>query len=181
MTGIKLHDFNCGLKAYKRQVVKSIEVFGEMHRYLPVLARQAGFHRIGERVVRHQARRYGCSKYGWERMGKGYLDLLTVLFITRFGKSPMYLFGGGGTVMFLIGGAIAVWLIAHKLILQGQGLPVRQVTDQPLFFLALVMALVGVQLFIAGFLGELIGRQSADRNRYLIDDKIDVDNIKISE
>ena len=180
MTGIKLHDFNCGLKAYKKKVVKSIEVFGEMHRYIPVLAKQAGFSRIGEKVVLHQARKYGCSKYGWERMMKGYLDLLTVLFITRFGKSPMYLFGGSGTVMFGIGGVIAVWLIVHKLVLQGRGLPVRGVTDQPLFFLALVMAIVGVQLFIAGFLGELIGRRSADRNRYLIDDKIDVDNIKIS-
>ena len=181
MTGIKLHDFNCGLKAYKKKVIKSIEVYGEMHRYIPVLAKKAGFNRIGEKTVLHQARKYGCSKYGWERMMKGYLDLLTVLFITRFGKSPMYLFGGSGTVMFLIGGLIAVYLIVKKLVLQGQGLPVRAVTDQPLFFLALVMAIVGVQLFIAGFLGELMGRQSADRNKYLIDDKIDIDNIKISE
>jgi len=172
-TGIRLHDFNCGLKAYKRQVVKSIEVFGEMHRYIPVLAWQAGFHRIGEKVVKHHARRHGHSKYGWERMIKGYLDLLTVLFITRFGKSPMYIFGGSGTVMFVAGGAIAVYLIGRKLILQSHGLPVRGVADQPLFFLALVMAIVGVQFFIAGFLGELIGRASPDRNRYLIDDKID--------
>ena len=181
MTGIRLHDFNCGLKAYKKKVIKSIEVFGEMHRYIPVLARQAGFTRIGEKVVEHHARVHGCSKYGWERMMKGYLDLLTVLFITRFGKSPMYLFGATGTVMFVIGGIIAVWLIVHKLVLQGQGLPVRGVTDQPLFFIALVMAIVGVQLFIAGFLGELIGRQSADRNRYLIDEAIDVDSVKISK
>ena len=181
MTGIKLHDFNCGLKAYKKKVIKSIEVFGEMHRYIPVLAQKAGFTRIGEKVVEHHARKHGYSKYGWERMMKGYLDLLTVLFITRFGKSPMYLFGGSGTVMFLIGGAIAVWLIVHKLVLQGRGLPVRGVTDQPLFFIALVMAVVGVQLFIAGFLGELIGRQSADRNRYLIDEAIDVNNITISD
>ncbi len=181
MTGIRLHDFNCGLKAYKKKVVKSIEVFGEMHRYIPVLAKKAGFNRIGEKVVQHRARPYGCSKYGWERMMKGYLDLLTVLFITRFGKSPMYLFGGSGTVMFGIGGLIAVYLLVRKLVLQGQGLPVRGVTDQPLFFLALVMAVVGVQLFIAGFLGELIGRQSADRNRYLIDEAIDVNNITISD
>ncbi|MCD8185212.1 MAG: glycosyltransferase family 2 protein [Rikenellaceae bacterium] len=181
MTGIRLHDFNCGLKAYKKKVVKSIEVYGEMHRYIPVLAKQAGFKRIGEKAVQHQARKFGTSKYGWERMIKGYLDLLTVLFMTRFGKSPMYFFGGSGTVMFLIGGAIAVYIIARKLFLQAQGLPVRSVADQPLFFLALVMAVVGVQLFIAGFLGELIGRQSADRNRYLIDDKIDLDTIKISE
>ena len=181
MTGIKLHDFNCGLKAYKKKVVKSIEVYGEMHRYIPVLAKKAGFNRIGEKVVHHQSRKYGSSKYGWERMIKGYLDLLTVLFITRFGRSPMYLFGGSGTVMFLLGGLIAVYLIVRKLVLQGQGLPVRAVTDQPLFFLALVMAIVGVQLFIAGFLGELIGRQSADRNKYLVDDKIDMDKIKISD
>ena len=181
MTGIKLHDFNCGLKAYKKKVVKSIEVYGEMHRYIPVLAKKAGFTHIGEKVVQHQARKYGCSKYGWERMMKGYLDLLTILFMTRFGKSPMYIFGGSGTIMFLIGGIIAVYLIVRKLVLQGQGIPVRGVTDQPLFFIALVMAIVGVQLFIAGFLGELIGRQSADRNKYLVDDKIDLDNIKISD
>jgi len=181
MTGIKLHDFNCGLKAYKKKVVKSIEVYGEMHRYIPVLAQKAGFQRIGEKVVRHQARKFGTSKYGWERMIKGYLDLLTVLFMTRFGKSPMYFFGGSGTVMFLIGGLIAIYLITRKLILQGQGIPVRSVADQPLFFLALAMAIVGVQLFIAGFLGELMGRQSADRNNYLIEDKIDIDHIKISE
>jgi glycosyltransferase involved in cell wall biosynthesis len=181
MTGIHLHDFNCGLKAYRKKVVKSIEVFGEMHRYIPVLVKKAGFNRITEKEVHHQARKYGCSKYGWERMMKGYLDLLTVLFITRFGKSPMYLFGGGGTIMFLIGGLITLYVVIRKLVLQGNGLPVRDVTDQPLFFLALVMALIGVQLFIAGFLGELIGRESADRNRYLIDDKIDIDNIKISD
>lgn len=181
MSGIKLHDFNCGLKSYKKKVVKSIEVYGEMHRYIPVLAKKAGFKRIGERVVQHQSRKYGCSKYGWERMMKGYLDLVTVLFMTRFGKSPMYFFGGGGTLMFLIGGIIAVYLLARKLILQGQGIPVRAVTDQPLFFLALVMVILGVQLFIAGFLGELMSRQSADRNKYLVDDKIDIDNIKISD
>jgi len=181
MSGIKLHDFNCGLKAYKKKVVKSIEVYGEMHRYIPVLAKKAGFKRIGEKVVLHQSRKYGCSKYGWERMMKGYLDLVTVLFMTRFGKSPMYFFGGGGTLMFLIGGIIAVYLLARKLILQGQGIPVRAVTDQPLFFLALVMVILGVQLFIAGFLGELMSRQSADRNKYLVEDKIDIDNIKISD
>ena len=181
MSGIKLHDFNCGLKAYKKKVVKSIEVYGEMHRYIPVLAKKAGFSRIGEKVVQHQSRKYGCSKYGWERMMKGYLDLVTVLFMTRFGKSPMYFFGGGGTLMFLIGGIIAVYLLARKLILQGQGMQVRAVTDQPLFFLALVMVILGVQLFIAGFLGELMSRQSADRNKYLVDDKIDLDNIKISD
>lgn len=176
MTGIRLHDFNCGLKAYKRKVVKSIEVYGEMHRYIPVLAKQAGFNRIGEKVVQHQARKYGCSKYGWERMIKGYLDLTTVLFLTRFGKSPMYLFGGSGTVMFGIGGLLTVWIILRKLLLQGHGLPVRAVTDQPLFFLAVAAAIIGVQLFIAGFLGELMGRQSADRNRYLVDETIDIED-----
>ncbi len=181
VSGIELHDFNCGLKAYRKKVVKSIEVYGEMHRYIPFLAKQAGFRKIGEKVVRHHPRKYGRSKYGWERMIKGYLDLITVVFITRFGKSPMYLFGGGGTLMFLIGGIIAIYLIVQKLSIQSHGLAARPVTDQPLFFLALTMAIVGVQMFLAGFLGELIGRRTSDRNSYLVDDKIDVDNIKISE
>ncbi|MCC8088551.1 MAG: glycosyltransferase family 2 protein [Rikenellaceae bacterium] len=181
VSGIKLHDFNCGLKAYKKKVVKSIEVYGEMHRFIPIIVKKAGFTQIGEKVVNHSARKYGCSKYGWERMIKGYLDLLTVLFITRFGKSPMYLFGGGGTFMFLLGGVIAIWLIAEKLSIQGQGLAVRPVTDQPLFFLSLTSVIIGAQMFLAGFLGELISRQSSDRNTYLIDDVIDIDNIKISK
>ena len=167
-----LHDFNCGLKAYRRKVVKSIEVYGEMHRFIPVLAKQAGFRRIGEKVVRHRARKYGVSKFGWERMIKGYLDLITVMFMTRFGKSPMYFFGGLGTLMFLLGGATAVYLIAEKLYKQAHGLLVRGVTDQPLFYIALAAALAGVQFFLAGFLGELIGRSSGDRNRYLIDERI---------
>ena len=173
ISGIKnLHDFNCGLKAYRRKVVKSIEVYGEMHRFIPVLAKQAGFRRIGEKVVRHRARKYGVSKFGWERMIKGYLDLITVMFMTRFGKSPMYFFGGLGTLMFLLGGATAVYLIAEKLYKQAHGLLVRGVTDQPLFYIALAAALAGVQFFLAGFLGELIGRSSGDRNRYLIDERI---------
>ena len=171
-SGIRLHDFNCGLKAYRRKVVKSIEVYGEMHRFIPVLAKQAGFRRIGEKVVRHRARKYGVSKFGWERMIKGYLDLITVMFMTRFGKSPMYFFGGLGTLMFLLGGATAVYLIAEKLYKQALGLLVRGVTDQPLFYIALAAALAGVQFFLAGFLGELIGRSSGDRNRYLIDERI---------
>ena len=171
-SGIRLHDFNCGLKAYRRKVVKSIEVYGEMHRFIPVLAKQAGFRRIGEKVVRHRARKYGVSKFGWERMIKGYLDLITVMFMTRFGKSPMYFFGGLGTLMFLLGGATAVYLIAEKLYKQAHGLLVRGVTDQPLFYIALAAALAGVQFFLAGFLGELIGRNSGDRNRYLIDERI---------
>ena len=171
-SGIRLHDFNCGLKAYRRKVVKSIEVYGEMHRFIPVLAKQAGFRRIGEKVVRHRARKYGVSKFGWERMIKGYLDLITVMFMTRFGKSPMYFFGGLGTLMFLLGGATAVYLIAEKPYKQAHGLLVRGVTDQPLFYIALAAALAGVQFFLAGFLGELIGRNSGDRNRYLIDERI---------
>lgn len=168
MSGIKLHDFNCGLKAYRKRVVKSIEVYGEMHRYIPILAKQAGFRRIGEKVVEHRARRYGVSKYGWERMIKGYLDLLSVLFITKFGRSPMYIFGSLGTLMFLLGGGITVYLIATKLYLQSIGAPLRQVVDQPLFYLALTSLIVGVQLFLAGFLGELINRSSTDRNRYAV-------------
>ena len=170
-SGIKLHDFNCGLKAYRKKVVKSIEVYGEMHRFIPVLAKNAGFKKIGEKVVHHRARKYGVSKFGWERMIKGYLDLITVMFMTRFGKSPMYFFGGLGTLMFLIGGATAIYLIIEKLYKQAHLLPIRAVTDQPLFFIAVGAAIIGVQLFLAGFIGELIGRNSNDRNRYLIDDK----------
>ena len=170
-SGIKLHDFNCGLKAYRKKVVKSIEVYGEMHRFIPVLAKNAGLKEIGEKVVHHRARKYGVSKFGWERMIKGYLDLITVMFMTRFGKSPMYFFGGLGTLMFLIGGATAIYLIIEKLYKQAHLLPIRAVTDQPLFFIAVGAAIIGVQLFLAGFIGELIGRNSSDRNRYLIDDK----------
>lgn len=168
-TGIRLHDFNCGLKAYRRKVVKSIEVYGEMHRFIPVLARQAGFRRIGEKVVDHHARKYGHSKFGLERMVKGYLDLISVLFMSHFGRSPMYFFGGLGTVMFLLGGATTVWIIAEKLWKQAHALPLRPVTDQPLFYLAILAVILGVQLFLAGFIGELINRSSSDRNKYLID------------
>ena len=168
-TGIRLHDFNCGLKAYRRKVVKSIEVYGEMHRFIPVLARQAGFRRIGEMVVDHHARKYGHSKFGLERMVKGYLDLISVLFMSHFGRSPMYFFGGLGTVMFLLGGATTVWIIAEKLWKQAHALPLRPVADQPLFYLAILAVILGVQLFLAGFIGELINRSSSDRNKYLID------------
>lgn len=165
-TGIRLHDFNCGLKAYRRKVVKSIEVYGEMHRFIPVLARQAGFRRIGEKVVDHHARKYGHSKFGLERMVKGYLDLISVLFMSHFGRSPMYFFGGLGTVMFLLGGATTVWIIAEKLWKQAHALPLRPVADQPLFYLAILAVILGVQLFLAGFIGELINRSSSDRNKY---------------
>lgn len=172
VSGIKLHDFNCGLKAYRLKVVKSIEVYGEMHRYIPILAKWAGFRRIGEKVVHHRARKYGVSKFGWERMLKGYLDLITVMFTSKFGKSPMYFFGGLGTLMFLIGGATTAWLIAEKLYKQAHLSAVRNVTDQPLFYIAVTAVIIGVQLFLAGFLGELIGRNSGDRNKYLIDERI---------
>ena len=172
VSGIKLHDFNCGLKAYRRRVVKSIEVYGEMHRYIPILAKHAGFKRIGEKVVKHQERKYGVSKFGMERMVKGYLDLITVSFMSHFGRSPMYFFGSLGTIMFLLGGGTTVWVIADKLYKQFNGLPLRAVTDQPLFFVAILAVILGVQLFLAGFLGELINRNSSDRNTYLIDKKI---------
>ena len=172
VSGIKLHDFNCGLKAYRRRVIKSIEVYGEMHRYIPILAKHAGFKRIGEKVVQHQERKYGVSKFGMERMVKGYLDLITVSFMSHFGRSPMYFFGSLGTIMFLIGGFTTVWVIALKLYKQALGLPLRAVTDQPLFFVAIVTVILGAQLFLAGFLGELINRRSSDRNSYLIDKRI---------
>ena len=173
MSGIKLHDFNCGLKAYRRKVVKSIEVYGEMHRYIPILAKHAGFKRIGEKIVEHQERKYGVSKFGMERMVKGYLDLISVTFMSHFGRSPMYLFGGLGTLMFLFGGITAMWIIADKIYSQSHGFVWRGVTEQPVFYLALLAIVLGVQLFLAGFLGELINRRSSDRNHYLIDKRIE--------
>ena len=138
VSGIKLHDFNCGLKAYRRKVVKSIEVYGEMHRYIPILAKHAGFKRIGEKVVQHQERKYGVSKFGMERMIKGYLDLITVSFMSHFGRSPMYFFGSLGTLMFLVGGGTTVWIILAKIYKQMHGMYLRAVTDQPLFFIAIL-------------------------------------------
>ena len=172
VSGIRLHDFNCGLKAYRREVIKSIEVYGEMHRYIPILAKHAGFRRIGEKVVHHRERKYGVSKFGLERMVKGYLDLITVSFMSHFGRSPMYFFGSLGTIMFLLGGFTTVWIIAAKLYKQFHGMPLRAVTEQPLFFVAILAVILGVQLFLAGFLGELINRNSSDRNNYLIKKKI---------
>ncbi|MCB8964431.1 MAG: glycosyltransferase family 2 protein [Bacteroidales bacterium] len=169
ITGIKLHDMNCGLKAYKGRVVKSVEVYGEMHRYIPVLAKQAGFKKIGEKVVHHQERKYGVSKFGWERFINGFLDLMSVTFVSRFGKRPMHFFGTLGTLMFFSGGLISLWLVASKLWAQTHQLKYRPVTDQPLFYVALVIAIIGVQLFMAGFIGELIARSSSDRNQYLIE------------
>ena len=172
VSGIKLHDFNCGLKCYRKSVVKSIEVYGEMHRYIPILAKYAGFKRIGEKEVQHQARKYGVSKFGMERMIKGYLDLISVTFMSHFGRSPMYFFGGLGTLMFILGGFTTCWIIGSKIYKQVMDLPLRAVADQPLFYLAILAIILGVQLFLAGFLGELINRNSSDRNRYLTDKKL---------
>jgi glycosyltransferase involved in cell wall biosynthesis len=171
VTGIKLHDFNCGLKAYRNEVVKSIEVYGEMHRYIPYMAKQAGFSRIGEMVVQHQARKYGTTKFGLSRFIFGYLDLMSISFISRFGKRPMHLFGTLGSLMFLIGFLSVAWLGGFKLFQQFHGILVERVTQSPYFYLALTSMILGTQLFLAGFLGELISRSSSERNRYLIDRK----------
>ncbi|MFC2087203.1 glycosyltransferase family 2 protein [Bacteroidota bacterium] len=173
ISGIKLHDFNCGLKAYKNKVVKSIEVYGEMHRYIPVLAKWAGFIKIGEKEVKHQERKYGMTKFGIERFIKGPLDLLSVIFISRFGKRPMHLFGTWGLIVFFLGGIITVYIIAQKLYRIKHELPVRDVVDQPLFFLSLLLVVVGVQLFMTGFIAELVSRNAIERNNYKIDIKLD--------
>jgi hypothetical protein len=164
-----LNDFNCGLKAYANQVVKSIEVYGEMHRYIPVLVKQAGFPKIGERVVQHQARKYGVTKFGLERFINGLLDLMSILFITRFGKKPMHLFGTMGVFIFLVGLFAAITVGANKLIHLYKGIESVLVTNSPYFYIALVCMIIGSQLFLAGFLGELISRSSVDRNHYQID------------
>lgn len=172
VTGIKLHDMNCGLKAYRNEVVKNIEVYGEMHRYIPYLAKNAGYDKIGEKVVHHQARKFGKSKFGLERFVNGYLDLMSLWFLSRFGKKPMHFFGLMGSLTFLIGFIITIWLIADKVISQAQGLKFRAVTDQPLFYLALIALLIGTQLFLTGFIAELISRNSNERNNYHINKKI---------
>ena len=172
VTGIKLHDMNCGLKAYRKEVVKHIEVYGEMHRFIPYLAKNAGFGNIGEKVVLHQARKYGKSKFGLDRFIHGFLDLLSIWFLQKFGKKPMYLFGGGGTLMFLAGIIITICLIVKKLVAQANGHIFRAVTDQPLFYLALLAVILGVQLFLTGFLAELVSRNSQDRNKYNIRERI---------
>ena len=168
ITGIKLHDMNCGLKAYRNEVVKNIEVYGEMHRYIPYLAKNAGFGRITEKPVQHQKRKYGKSKFGLERFVNGFLDLISLWFLSTFGKKPMHFFGFTGILMFLAGGILAIWVIAEKLIQQSNGLAFRPVTEQPLFYLALVAVLLGFQLFLTGFLGEMISRNSSERNHYNI-------------
>jgi glycosyltransferase involved in cell wall biosynthesis len=173
MSGIELHDFNCGLKAYKKQVVKSIEVYGEMHRYIPVIAKWAGFRKIGEQAVAHQARKYGTSKFGIERFINGFLDLFSITFMSKFGKRPMHFFGFVGSVFFFIGFLLAFYLIGEKVYsLFVLKFKPREVTDQPLFYLALTSMIIGTQLFLAGFLGELITRNSSIRNQYLIAETI---------
>lgn len=164
---IKLHDFNCGLKAYKKQVIKSIEVYGEMHRYIPVLAKWAGFKKIGEKTVEHHPRKYGTTKFGWERFINGFLDLASIMFVGRFGKRPMHFFGLWGTIFFGIGFILTIYLMISKIID-----PEFALTNRPTFFLALTLLLIGSQLFLAGFTGELIARNSSERNYYLIEKKI---------
>jgi len=173
-SGIKLHDFNCGLKAYRSDVIKSIEIFGEMHRYIPILAKEAGFRNIGEKIVEHRSRKFGITKYGLDRFMKGYLDLLTISFITRFGKSPMHLFGALGSLMFLIGFSMAGYLGIRKLIFISHHLRAPLVTDSPYFFIALTVMIIGTFLFLTGFLGELVNRNSSERNSYLIRDKVNI-------
>jgi glycosyltransferase involved in cell wall biosynthesis len=172
VSGIHLHDFNCGLKAYRLEVVKNIEVYGEMHRYIPILARQHGFSRIGEKIVQHQERKYGVSKFGIERFIKGFLDLMSVSFIAKFGKRPMHLFGSLGTVMFVVGFLSALYLGVHKLWSIYNGNPAPLVTSSPYFFISLTGMIIGTQLFLAGFLGELISRNGSERNSYVIEKKI---------
>ena len=172
-SGIHLHDFNCGLKAYKNKVVKSIEVYGEMHRYIPILAQQAGFTKIGEKVVQHRARKYGVTKFGGlNRFINGMLDLLSITFITRFAKKPMHLFGAIGTLLFIIGFCAAGWIGIDKLICLSQGIRARLVTDNPYFYISLVCMILGTQLFLAGFVAELVSRSATDRNVYLIEKEI---------
>lgn len=172
-SGIYLHDFNCGLKAYKSKVVKNIEVYGEMHRYIPIIAKQAGFTRIGEKVVQHRARKYGVTKFGGlNRFINGMLDLLSITFITRFSKKPMHLFGAIGTLLFIIGFCSALWLGVDKLICLSKGIPARLITDNPFFYIALVAMILGTQLFLAGFVAELVSRSATDRNVYLIEKEL---------
>lgn len=172
MSGINnLHDFNCGLKSYRRDVVKSIEVYGEMHRYIPVIAKWAGFSKIGEKVVEHRARKYGVTKFGLERFINGFLDLLSITFVSRFGKKPMHLFGLLGTLMFVIGFIASLYLGASKLYSVYHNYAARLLTERPSFYIALTSMIIGTQLFLAGFIGELVSRSSPERNKYLIEKK----------
>ena len=168
-SGIQLHDFNCGLKAYKNNVVKSIEVYGEMHRYIPVLAKGAGFKKIGEKIVEHRPRKYGITKFGWSRFVNGFLDLATITFMGKFGKRPMHIFGLWGSIVFFLGTCIWLYLFAAKIFFSKFNM-----TERPLFYVGIISIVIGTQLFLAGFLGELIARNSNDRNNYLIESKIGV-------
>jgi len=165
-SGIKLHDFNCGLKAYRKKVVKGIEVYGEMHRYIPVIAKWAGFRKIGEKVVEHRARKYGVTKFGWERFINGFLDLATISFVSRFGKKPMHFFGLYGTICFILGFLMSIYLVISKLCVD------IAITNRPSFYLALTTMIIGMQLFLTGFVAELMSRNSIERNSYPIDEKI---------
>jgi len=173
VSGVYLHDFNCGLKAYRKAVVKNIEVFGEMHRYIPFIAKKEGFHRIGEKVVKHHPRKFGHTKFGLSRFINGFLDLLTITFIFRFGKKPMHFFGGLGTIMFVVGFFSAAWVIGEKLwhsLVMDEAAP--RVTSSGLFFVALTAMVIGVQLFTAGFVADLVSRNGADRNRYRVSERV---------
>ena len=170
VSGINLHDFNCGLKAYRKKVVKSIEVYGEMHRNIPVLAKYAGFRNIGEKVVEHRPRKYGVTKFGWERFINGFLDLLTLTFVGRFAKRPMHFFGLYGMLFFFVGFCISVYLVVAKLMRQNFGL-----TDKPTFYIGLAVMIIGMQLFLTGFIAELIARNAPDRNNYLVEKKVGID------
>ncbi len=170
MSGIQLHDFNCGLKSYKKKVIKTVEVYGEMHRYIPVLAKLAGYKNIGEKVVEHRARKYGVTKFGLSRFINGFLDLLTLSFVGRFGKKPMHFFGLYGTICFLLGLGISIYLIIAKFTMENFAL-----TNRPAFYIALVTMIIGMQLFLTGFIAVLIGRNSAERNAYLIEEKLGIE------
>jgi glycosyltransferase involved in cell wall biosynthesis len=172
MSGIKLHDFNCGLKAYRRKVVQSIEVYGEMHRYIPVLAKWSGFRKIGEKVVEHRPRKYGTTKFGWERFVNGFLDLTTIMFIGKFGKKPMQFFGLWGSLFFFLGFIMSIYLVISKFVDHEFAL-----TNKPAFYLAMVVMVIGTQLFLAGFLGEMIARNAPERNSYLVEDKIGLEKL----
>jgi len=172
VTGIHLHDMNCGIKAYKAEVVKNIEVYGEMHRYIPYLAKNAGFGKIGEKPVHHQKRKFGVSKFGMNRFVNGFLDLMSLWFLSRFGGKPMHFFGTSGILMFLVGFVMTVWIIVAKLYHQANGLPFRAVTDQPLFYLALLAVILGAMFFLSGFVGEMISRSATNRNSYQIKERL---------
>jgi len=179
ISDISLHDFNCGLKAYDLQVVKNVEVYGEMHRYIPMIAKRHGFDRIGEKVVQHRARKYGNTKFGLERFIFGFLDLLSITFVSKFKKRPMHFFGTIGTLSFMFGLLVSIGIIADKLYKLYYKLPVREITDQPLFFLALVAVIVGVQLFMAGFVAEMITMNSNKKNDYIISEKVSYPRNKV--